>query len=184
MVNEPPSFCPRCGTALESIDPPTVHHCNSCGAPVFYNPIPTARVAVLNDNSILLVKVDTPECDLWGTPGGMVQAGEDPDVAGARELAEETTLSVDPTDLILFDARTFVKFEATHKTCLAYAVAADNVRGTPQAADEVAAARFWTPGELAAAEDRPLTSWPTAVFNVRTNSRGNSDMSTQYHQSV
>lgn len=162
MSNEPPEHCPRCGTRLQPVDPPTVHACDSCDEPVFYNPIPTARLAILDGDSVLLVKVDVPDEDLWGTPGGMVEAGEDPDVTGARELEEETTLVVDPDDLVLFDARTFAKFGTVQKTSLSYAVDAADVRGTPRAADEVAEARFWSPADLAAADDRLLTSWPTA----------------------
>ncbi|QLH82729.1 NUDIX hydrolase [Halosimplex pelagicum] len=173
MPNTPPDHCPDCGGRLEPVDPPAVQRCGDCGEYEFFNPIPTARVAVLDgtssadepsradETSVLLAKVDVPDRDLWGTPGGMVEAGEDPDVAGARELDEETTLTVDPDDLALFDARTFVKFEATHKTCLCYAVDYADVSGTPRADDEVAAARFWTPAELAAADGhRLLTSWP------------------------
>lgn len=160
MVNEPPDYCPRCGTQLSPVDPPSVYHCPSCDAPVFHNPVPTTRVALIDGDSILLVKVDAPERDLWGTPGGLVEADEDPDVAGARELEEETTLSVDPDDLVLFDARTFPKFGNFHKTYLAYAVAAEDVTGEPCPDDEVVAARFWTRSEFATANDRLLTSWP------------------------
>jgi len=162
MVNRPPDFCPYCGTELSAVSPPTVHHCASCEREVFYNPVPAARVAVLDGDSVLLVKADTPERDLWGTPGGMIEAGEDPDEAGARELREETTLAVDPGDLALFDARSFAKFGTTHKTSLAFAVDVADVDGSPAAAEEVLAARFWTPEELAAAEDRLLTSLPPA----------------------
>lgn len=162
MSNRPPDYCPYCGSELSSVDPPTTHRCDSCEDYVFYNAIPTARIAVVDGDSILLVKVDIPDRDIWGTPGGMVEADEDPEVTGARELEEETTLVVDADDLVLFDARTFVKFQETYKTSLSYAVDATNVRGTPQADDEVAAAQFWTPAELDAAEDRLLTSWPEA----------------------
>lgn len=166
MVNRPPDFCPYCGMKLSPVDPPTSYYCESCADYVFHNPIPTARLAVLDDDSLLLVKVDVPDCELWGTPGGMVEAGEDPDVTGARELKEETTLTVDPDDLVLFDARSFAKFGTTYKTTLAYAVDIADVSGSPEAADEVAAARFWTPSELAAVEDRLLTSWPTAYKDL------------------
>lgn len=166
MADRPPDFCPYCGTKLSPVEPPTCHYCKSCDDYVFYNPIPTARLAVLDDESILLVKVDVPDRNLWGTPGGMVEAGEDPDAAGARELNEETTLTVDPDDLVLFDARSFAKFGTTHKTTLAYAVDYGDINGSPEAADEVAAARFWTAAELEAAEDRLLTSWPTAYKDL------------------
>ncbi|WP_440008910.1 NUDIX hydrolase [Halomicrococcus sp. SG-WS-1] len=167
MVNEPPDFCPRCGDRLSPVDPPTYYYCKSCDDNVFHNPIPTARLAVVDGQSLLLVKVNVPDRNLWGTPGGMVEAGEHPDETAARELNEETTVSVDPDDLVLFDARTFPKFGTIHKTYLAYAVDAANVNGKPQAAHEVAAARYWTPEALKAADDRLLTSWPSAYKNLQ-----------------
>ena len=160
MVREPPDHCPRCGTRLSPIDPPGRFHCPDCDGPVFYHPSPTARVAVVDGRSILLVKVDVPERDLWGTPGGFVEAGEDPDVAAVREVEEETTLVADAEELVLFDARSFPKFETMHKTYLSYALDASTVSGSPEADHEVADARFWTPTEFDAVDDRLLTSWP------------------------
>jgi len=148
VTNEPPDYCGYCGGELAPVEPPTAQRCEDCGEYVFFNPIPTARLAVLDGDAVLLGRVDVPDRELWATPGGMVEAGEDPDVAGARELEEETGLVVDPADLVLFDARTFVKFEATHKTSLCYAVDAADVSGTPEALDEVVDARYWTLAEF------------------------------------
>jgi len=162
MANEPPDCCPYCGTELAPVEPPTVLRCEACEEYVFFNPIPTARLAVLDCEEILLGRVPVPDRPLWATPGGMVEAGEDPDTAGARELEEETGLRVDPDDLHLFDARTFVKFEATHKTSLCYAVDAADVRGTPEALDELTDARYWTVDEFAAAPATLGTELPEA----------------------
>lgn len=148
MVNEPPDYCPYCGGALTPVEPPTVSRCEDCGDPVFFNPIPTARLAVRDGDALLLGRVDVPDRNLWATPGGMVEAREDPDVAGARELREETGLVVDPDDLVLFDVTTFVKFEATHKTLLCYAVDADDLSGDPTPREEIADVRYWTPHEF------------------------------------
>lgn len=167
MGREPPSFCHYCGGALSSIDPPSVHTCDSCGEHVFYHPTPCSRLAVLDGDALLLVKVDVPDQNLWGTPGGMVEIGEDPDEAGARELEEETTLVVKPEDLVWFDARTFPKFGIFHKTYLCYAVDAADVSGTPQADNEVADARFWTVDELESSDARLLTSWPSEYKRLR-----------------
>lgn len=162
MGNEPPEFCPYCGMELEPVDPPLAHWCGACGDHVFHNPTPAARVAVLDGDRLLLVKVDVPDRDLWGTPGGMVEPGEHPHEAGARELAEETGLRVDPADLVLFDARTFVKFERVDKVSISYAVDAADVTGELRAGDEPAEARFWSAAEFDAGDDRLLTSWPEA----------------------
>jgi NADH pyrophosphatase NudC (nudix superfamily) len=150
MPNEPPEYCGYCGSELRPVDPPSAHYCNSCEEYVFYNPVPAARLAVLDGGSILLGRVNLPDRQLWATPGGMVEAGEDPGVAGARELEEEMGLDVSPADLVLFDARTFVKFEATHKTSLCYAVDAADVTGTPEPLEEVMDARYWTVEEFRA----------------------------------
>lgn len=160
MANEPPDYCAYCGARLTPIDPPTTNYCEACEDYVFFNPIPTARLAVLKGDRILLGRVDVPERELWATPGGMVEAGEDPDVAGARELREETGLRVDPEALVLFDARTFVKFELTYKTSLCYAVDAGDVAGTPEAREEIADARYWTLEEFEASAATLGTNLP------------------------
>lgn len=167
MVNHPPDYCPYCGSSLDPVAPPTAHYCGACEEYVFYNPIPTARVAVLDGDAVLLARPVGADRPLWGTPGGAVEAGEDPDVAGARELEEETGLTVDPADLVLFDARTFAKFGEVQKTSICYAVGARAVDGTPAPREEVTAVRYWTPAELDAAEDRLLTSWPAAHRDLR-----------------
>jgi len=148
MPNEPPDYCGYCGSELRPVDPPSTQYCEACEAYVFFNPVPAARLAILDGDSILLGRVNLPDRRLWATPGGMVEAGEDPDVAGARELHEEMGVDVDSADLVLFDARTFVKFESTHKTSLCYAVDAADVTGTPEARDEVVDARYWTVEEF------------------------------------
>lgn len=84
----------------------------------------------------------------------MVEVGEGPDVTGVHELNEETTLTVGPDDLVLFDARSFARFGTTHKATLAFTVDFADVDGSPEADDEVTAARFWTPSELGTIGDR------------------------------
>ncbi|MFI0822226.1 NUDIX domain-containing protein [Streptomyces sp. NPDC021098] len=61
-------------------------------------------VAVTDDQRVLLIERGWPPYEgMWALPGGHVDEDEErePERAAARELAEETGVRVDPSDLIL-----------------------------------------------------------------------------------
>lgn len=159
MPNEPPDHCPHCGEELESVDPPTVQYCPSCDGPVFYNPTPSARVAVLDDDRVLLCSIGVE--NVWETPGGRIEADEDPPVAAARELREETGLSVAPDDLTLFDVRSYESVADRFTTRLCYAVPRSATTGALRAGDEHVAVEFWTPTAFDDASVRLSDRQPT-----------------------
>jgi len=168
MVNEPPDFCPHCGGELVGVDEPTVQRCVDCEESVFYNPVPSARVAVLDsggrsppgsaakphDGDAMLL-VTRPD-GTWISPGGKVEVGTDPDEHAALELEAETSLVVDPDDLVLFDTATYVVTEIQHTVGIRFAVDYEDVSGEIEAGSDAGAARFWTAEELAATDEPTL----------------------------
>lgn len=159
MVSHAPEHCPRCGTELLAADAPGAFRCRACEEYAFHDPDPNARVAVLDGDRLLLVAMteasrldDPPYEERWCLPGGHLTPGEQPEAAAARELREETGLSVDPGELVLADAVARQVIEGAHGLILLYAVGREATTGPLRAADDAAAARFWAPGELAAAD--------------------------------
>ncbi|MCF2527735.1 NUDIX hydrolase [Yinghuangia sp. KLBMP8922] len=69
--------------------------------PAGYDVSTAVAVALDSGGRTLLTRVARPGRG-WDVPGGHVEPGETPDRTAARELAEETGLSVPPTDLTLF----------------------------------------------------------------------------------
>jgi len=73
VSNYPPDHCPYCGTGLDPVNPPTAYACDSCDRYVFHNPVPSARVLVLDGDRFLLVRQGPgPVEGKWLTPGGKV----------------------------------------------------------------------------------------------------------------
>ncbi len=82
-------------------------------------------VRITNDKGeILLIKRTTNDFygDVWELPGGSVDTGEDVRLAAAREVHEETGLSVDPKELQYLAYFEFYNIETDkHKRKFAFA---------------------------------------------------------------
>ncbi|WP_049928072.1 NUDIX domain-containing protein [Halopiger goleimassiliensis] len=164
MVSRPAEFCPYCGTALESItlEGRERTRCPTCEEVVWHNPVPCAGVAVVDagdDPAVLCVERGLPPgVGEWTIPGGHVEAGEEPAVAAARELEEETGVAVDPGVLSIVDATTLPPRDGKHVLSILYAVDRDETDGEPRAGSDAQAARFWTPSAFDATDEtfRPV----------------------------
>lgn len=163
MAHGAPEHCPACGMALEAVDPPTVKRCPACEESIFHDPTPNCRVVVVDDKGALLVEIldayrveDPPYTDAseWMLPGGHPEVGEQPAETAARELDEETNLTVDPADVVLFDAVSRQVVAGNHALVLCYAVERSATEGPIRADSDAGDARFFTPAELAANDRR------------------------------
>lgn len=167
MVSRPATHCPRCGDALETItiDGRERERCPACGDVIWHNPVPCAGVAVVDrtgpsgDPAVLCVERGVPPgIGEWTIPGGHVETGEEPHVAAARELEEETGVSVDPDALEILDAAALPPRDGKHVVTIHYVVDRAATTGEPVAGSDANAARFWTPSEFDASSEtfRPV----------------------------
>jgi 8-oxo-dGTP diphosphatase len=64
--------------------------------------VPCVGAIAYDDSGRLLLvqRANEPGRGLWALPGGRVEPGEDDAAALVREMAEETGLMVEPTDLV------------------------------------------------------------------------------------
>jgi len=75
--------------------------CTSCRTIHYADPKVAVGVAVFRAGRLLLVRrVMEPGRGRWTVPGGYVEIGEDPRVAAAREVVEETGVDVTVGDVV------------------------------------------------------------------------------------
>lgn len=147
MDKHAPTYCPQCGTTLESqeIEGRSRPFCPSCQQPIYRNPKPCAGVVVVEDDQLLLVKRSRPpRLGMWSVPAGFLEYDEPPEIGAARELKEETGVGVEATDLELFNT-VFVTTEIRENVLvILYRICRSQTEGEVKAGSDAAAAQFWT----------------------------------------
>lgn len=145
-------FCPRCGSHLEVCEGNRRHQscCLVCGFVVYHNPFPVVVATVIDGDSALFVKrARAPEKGCWSLPGGYMEMDESPTAGAARELAEETGLDVDPSDLT-FVGTGYERLDDRRAVMdIIFAAPLAKARGELAAGDDAADVRFWTRAEIA-----------------------------------
>lgn len=151
MASYPPQFCPRCGDGLESVrlEGRKRERCPDCERVIWHNPVPCATVAVVDrtgpDPAVLCIERGVPPgVGEWTIPGGHMETDEQPQTAAARELEEETGITVDPDALEVLDAVSLPPRGEKHVVTIYYVVDRAETDGDPIAGSDAAAAQFWT----------------------------------------
>ena len=151
-------FCPNCGHPLkpEPNESHTHSLCSRCGQTIYYDPKVAATTVISDNQQVLLVKRgNEPGYGLWSLPGGYVDRGEIVEEAAAREVLEETGLSVKITSLI------GVFSQKTHPV-IVIAFAGEQISGSIETSDETLAVEFFN------IDDLPEMAFPRDTQIIRS----------------
>lgn len=152
-----PRYCPRCGEELVDrfVEERNRRFCPACDEIIYRNPKPCAGVLVVDDDSVLLVKRGVPPAvGTWSVPAGFLEADEPPEEAAARELHEETGVTVSPDDITLHDT-IFKNGPSGHALILVYVAPRRATEGKPVAGTDADGARFWTRDQISDMDIEP-----------------------------
>jgi NAD+ diphosphatase len=145
-MNEAYRFCPRCATPLAMVEmaedggPKVRLRCTACEWTHWNNPTPVLAAVVEcsdRDGQLLLARNAAWPGKSFGLITGFMEAGETAQQGIAREVAEETSLSVDALQLIgVYD------FQRMNQVIIAFHARA---RGEIRLSPELAEYRLFTP---------------------------------------
>ena len=105
-MTDPYRYCPSCATALAPISQmedggeKTRLRCAACGFTHWNNPVPVLAAVVEYQGQVLLARNAAWTHRMFALITGFMEAGETPEEGIAREIAEETSLTVQSLKLI------------------------------------------------------------------------------------
>jgi ADP-ribose pyrophosphatase YjhB (NUDIX family) len=104
-MSKPHAHCSFCGARYpENLGWPRT--CPACGHTAYRNPLPVAVVLVpVGDGLLVIRRLVEPRVGQLALPGGYINFGESWQEAGAREVMEETGVSIDPANIREFRVR-------------------------------------------------------------------------------
>lgn len=164
-------YCPDCGESLVSrrIESRTRSYCVSCETPVYRNPKPCAGVLVIDDQQLLLVKrTNPPGVGTWAVPAGFLEYDEPPQTGAARELEEETNITVSEDDLDLFDTVFVTAGDRENVLVVIYRVDRCLTQGEPIPSSDAGDARFWNMDSFENSDERIEPGFKNLFHQART----------------
>ena len=105
-MTDPYRYCPSCATALAPISQmedggeKTRLRCAACGFTHWNNPVPVLAAVIEYQGQVLLARNAAWTHRMFALITGFMEAGETPEEGIAREIAEETSLTVQSLKLI------------------------------------------------------------------------------------
>jgi 8-oxo-dGTP diphosphatase len=149
-----PTFCQACGTRVETrtVEGRERAYCPDCEEMRWRVSVPTTSVAVLDGEEVLLIeRTGGRDAGRWDLPAGHPEFDEPAPAAAARELHEETGLSVDP-DALVPVGTTLLVGEGLSYRSIDFRVDRAATEGSLDPGSDAADARFVTPAAVRAGD--------------------------------
>lgn len=102
-------YCPRCGCRTFDVAGVKNRRCRHCGFELFMNASASTAAVIINGRDELLVvrRAKEPARGTYDLPGGFADAGETAEEGVAREVMEETGLTVVSAEYLFSEPNTY-----------------------------------------------------------------------------
>jgi ADP-ribose pyrophosphatase YjhB (NUDIX family) len=117
-------YCNECGARLlarANPGEPRWFVCSACSKPHYRNPcIVVGCLAHYGGRILMCRRAEEPARGLWSIPSGYLECGETLEQATAREILEETGVSIDPAKLDLYNV---INMTDVEQVCILFRIA-------------------------------------------------------------